>query len=68
MWRGEYLIFYARAIFDPAMSPNEIIEDEEDGVTLWTGYVYAGDWAVFVRTQDRQLTEDILATVQVVVE
>ena len=48
--RGEYLTFYARALFDPAMEPGEVISGKEDGVTLWTGYVYAGDWAVYVRT------------------
>jgi hypothetical protein len=60
--RGEYLTFYARAIFDPAMEPGEVISGKEDGVTLWTGYVEAGDWAVLVRTFERQLTEDILAS------
>ena len=61
--RGEFLTFYARALFDPAMAPGEIISGKEGGDTLWTGYVLAGDWAVFVRTYDRQLTGDILATV-----
>lgn len=62
--RGEYLTFYARAIFDPAMEPGEIISGKEGVDTTWTGYVFAGDRAVFVRTYDRQLTEDILATVR----
>ena len=54
----------APAIFDPAMGPGEIIAGDEDGKTLWTGYVVAGDWAVLVRTFERQLTEEILATVR----
>ncbi len=62
--RGEYLTLYAEALFDPAMAPGKVISDEEEGETLWTGYVFAGDWAVFVRTHEQQLTEDILATVR----
>ena len=46
------------------MGPGEIIAGDEDGKTLWTGYVVAGDRAVLVRTFERQLTEEILATVR----
>lgn len=61
---GEYATFYSRAVFDPVTGPGQVISGKENGETLWTGYVYAGDWAVYVRAQDRQLTEDILATVR----
>ncbi|PWN04742.1 hypothetical protein DJ010_03765 [Nocardioides silvaticus] len=62
--RNDYLTFYARAWFDPAMGPAEIVSGHEGGDTLWAGYVFAGDWAVYVRTYDPQLTQDILATVR----
>ena len=60
---GDYVTFYPEATFDPAMGPGEILEGEEDGTTLWIGYAIVGDWAVVVRTQERRLTQEILATV-----
>ena len=65
LWGGGVPDYYAEAVYDPAMGPGEILEGEEDGVTLWIGYAIVGDWAVVVRTHRASATvADILATVR----
>ncbi len=57
------LSLYGSALFDPAYGPG-IHMDTTDGMTTWAGYVYAGEFAVYVITTDRQLTSSILDSVR----
>ena len=54
-----YLAFYASATFDPMRGPGEITEGDD---ARSSGYVYAGDLAVSVGTDDRDQTRRILAS------
>lgn len=54
--------FYGSALFDPAHGPG-VVRDADDGAVTWSGYVYAGDYAVYVfDNDDRQLVRNILAS------
>ncbi|KAA1421320.1 hypothetical protein F0U44_03155 [Nocardioides humilatus] len=55
------LTFYASAIFDAITAPGEIA-GQDDG--SWGGYSTIGDYAVWVVTDDRGLTRQILASVR----
>jgi hypothetical protein len=52
------LVFYLEATFDPAYGPG--IHQGKDGT--WSGYVFAGEYAVFMAGTDRQLIQDVLDT------
>lgn len=52
---AEGVSFYASATFDPADGPG--LRRGEDG---WSGYAYAGDYAVYVHVADRQVGQRIL--------
>ena len=60
---GTYAAFYGSATFDPMNHPGVITTGAEGGA--WAGYVYAGDQAVSVSTDDRDLTRQILASARV---
>jgi hypothetical protein len=52
------LAFYGSATFDPAQGAGVLTEDDAG----WSGYVYAGDWAVWTQAGDRDLLRGILAS------
>ena len=54
--------FYGSALFDPAHGPG-VVRSAIDRDVMWSGYAYAGDYAVYVfDNDDRQLVRDILAS------
>lgn len=60
------LAFYGSDTFDPLSRPSGVIlRDRSKGVTTWSGYVLAGDTAVWVATPDRSLTRRLLDSAQV---
>lgn len=53
--------FYGSATFDPAHRPG-IRRDGEPGEARWSGYTYAGDYAVYVGDDSRAVVRRILAS------
>lgn len=51
--------FHGRAMFDPSRLPG-IAQSVEEGQTVWSGYVYAGDFAVFASDPDRRVVKRVL--------
>jgi hypothetical protein len=52
------VVFYGAATFDPAHRPGV----RQDKGKTWSGYVYAGELAVFAAGTDRELVQDVLDT------
>jgi len=55
--------FYGSATFCPAYGPG-IRQTAANGLTAatWSGYVYAGDFAVYARDKDRNLVQEVLGS------
>lgn len=51
--------FYASATFDPAKGPGVRRTTENKGAT-WGGYTFAGDFAVYVSDNNRDLVQGVL--------
>ena len=57
--------FYRSATFDPAHGPGvRRTAKKRAGAALWGGYVYAGDYAVYVSDTDRDLVREVLDSVR----
>jgi hypothetical protein len=56
--------FYASATFDPAHRPG-VRRTTEDGAATWGGYVYAGDFAVYISDGDREVVREVLDSARV---
>lgn len=54
-------VLYGSATFDPAHGPGvrRTATNGPDAAT-WSGYVYAGDYAVYARDTDRDLVQEVL--------
>jgi hypothetical protein len=61
---GASLSFYASATFDPATSAGEITSVPDSPDRLAGGYVYAGDWAVYVQAGSVLPVTEILSSVR----
>ena len=59
--------FYGSATFDPAQGPG-IRRTTENGTATWGGYVYSGDFAVYVSDGDRDVTQEVLDSARVTEE
>jgi hypothetical protein len=56
------LAFYGSALFDPAHRPG-VVRTTADGAVTWSGYAYAGDFAVYAfENPDRDVVRHILAS------
>ena len=53
--------FYGSATFDPSNGPG-VHRDDELREARWSGYTYAGDYAVYVGDDDRAVVRRILAS------
>lgn len=53
--------FYGSDTFDPSHGPG-IRRDGEPGEARWSGYTYAGDYAVYAGDDDRAVVRHILAS------
>ncbi|MGN0062812.1 MAG: hypothetical protein ACI379_01105 [Nocardioides sp.] len=54
--------FYGSDLFDPVHGPG-VVKDSEDGRVRWSGYAYAGQFAVFVfDNDDREVVRRILSS------
>jgi|SRR4051794_4794977 len=54
--------FYVSASFDPLHGPGVRHDDTGKDVPAWAGYVYAGDYAVYVADDDRDLVQQVLSS------
>ncbi|MEU4622714.1 hypothetical protein AB0G04_22435 [Actinoplanes sp. NPDC023801] len=54
------LAFYGAATFDPFRGP----EIQQTAGAAWSGYVYAGSFAVYVMGTDRNLVQEVLDSVR----
>jgi hypothetical protein len=54
--------FYVSATFDPLHGPGVRRDDTGKDVPAWAGYVYAGDYAVYVADDDRGLVQQVLSS------
>ena len=54
------LAFYGSATFDPAHGPGIRYDGPVGDDPTWAGYVYAGDFAVYVADDDRDLVQHVL--------
>ena len=52
--------FYASATFDPAHGPGIRHAVAANGAADWSGYVYAGDFAVYAADDDSVLVQHVL--------
>ena len=59
----EGVALYASATFDPAHRPG-IRRTTENGIPGWGGYTYAGDFAVYISHDDRDVVRKVLASAQ----
>lgn len=56
------ITFYGSALFDPAHGPG-VVNDTENGSVGWSGYTYAGQFAVYVfNNHERELVRRILSS------
>lgn len=53
--------FYGAALFDPSRGPG-ISRSDDDGRPGWSGYVYAGDFAVYANDPDRAVVSQVLGS------
>ena len=51
--------FYGSANFDPAFGPG-VRRTTENGIRIWGGYAYAGDFAVYAADPDRDVVREVL--------
>ena len=59
----EGAVFYGSATFDPFHRPGVWrTTPKGTGATTWSGYVYAGDYAVYASAADRDLVQAVLGT------
>lgn len=54
--------FYGSDTFDPAHGPGIRRDDTATDAPAWAGYVYAGDFAVYVVDGDRDLVQRVLGS------
>ncbi len=60
---AEGVAFYGSATFDPELGPGVIRNEGADRqVPHWTGYVYAGDFAVYASSNDRTVVHSVLTS------
>lgn len=58
------MTFYGSALFDPAHGPG-VVSDTGNGSVGWSGYTYAGQFAVYVFDNvDGEVVRHILASVR----
>jgi hypothetical protein len=56
--------FYPSATFDPKYGPGIRHDDRASDPRAWAGYVLAGDFAIYVVDDDRDLVHDVLASAE----
>jgi hypothetical protein len=60
---GGGVAFYGSATFDPVRGPG-VQRGSTNSAGPWSGYVYAGDYAVHVADPDRELVQRVLDSVR----
>ena len=60
--RPAVLAFYVSATFDPAHRSGSIRSESPEGLPSFSGYVYGGDYAAYVSTDDRDRAWRVLAS------
>jgi hypothetical protein len=56
--------FYGSDTFDPADGPGIRHDETANDAPAWAGYVYAGDFAVYVADDDRDLVQHVLRSAE----